>query len=110
MMVPTALSGFVEQVSKLGFGLFFASRFIRFGLSFGVLGAVLGVSVSELVSLVFMFIYYLATKKKLNAKSTSEVSSYKVLSKRLLSVALPITFGGLAYPIVSIIEAVVPFP
>jgi stage V sporulation protein B len=39
-------------------------------------------------------------------KNKKEVSSYRVLSKRLLSMALPITFGGLAYPIVSIIDSV----
>lgn len=106
MMTPTAISGLVEQVSKLGFGLFLASKFIKFGVSFGVLGAVIGVSVSELVSLVFMVVYFLATKGKSGKKKQGEFSSYKMLSKRLLSMALPITFGGLAYPIVSIIDSV----
>ena len=106
VMMPTAISGLVEQSSKLFFGLFFASRLLKYGVSFGVLGALIGISISELFALIFIFLYYIFLRKKNNIKTEQGVSTYSTLSKQLLSMALPITFGGLAYPIVSIIDSV----
>ncbi|MBQ7917581.1 MAG: oligosaccharide flippase family protein [Clostridia bacterium] len=37
VMMPTAISGLVEQSSKLFFGLFFASKLLKYGVSFGFL-------------------------------------------------------------------------
>ena len=106
MMVPTALSGLVEQIGKLIFGLFFAGRLLPYGVTYGVLGAIIGISVSELLALVFIAGYYFISQRKIAKETQREVCSYRVLSRKLLSVALPITFGGLAYPIVSIIDSV----
>lgn len=104
-MIPTAVSGVVEQVGKLIFGLYFAMKLLPFGVSYGVLGATIGISVSELLAFAVLFVYYLFSKKKYK-NTGAVVCGYRQLSKQLLSVALPITFGGLAYPIVSIIDSV----
>lgn len=104
-MIPTAISGVIEQVGKLVFGLYFAKKLLPFGVSFGVLGAIVGISASELIAMLVLFVYYLFSRKKHKGNQTAQYG-YRYLSKQLLSVALPITFGGLAYPIVSIIDSV----
>lgn len=103
-MIPTALSGLVEQIGRLVFGLWFANNLMKYGLIYGVFGAVLGISVSELVSLVFLFIYYIFHSRKQH-KNVQCVFSRKEISKKLIRTALPITIGGLAGPITSIIDS-----
>ena len=57
-MMPTAISGVIEQIGRLVFGLLLAKRFVKYGVIYGVLGAVVGISVSELFALLFLTIYY----------------------------------------------------
>ena len=103
-MIPTAVSGVIEQVGRLFFGLFFARRFVKFGVIYGVLGAVVGISVSELFALLFLALFYLFSLKKSNRK-TKPILSKKEVSKQLIQTAIPITIGGLASPITSIIDS-----
>jgi len=63
-MVPTALSGLIEQLGRLVFGLWFASKFVSFGTSYGVLGAIIGISISEFFALIFLGIYYIFHSRK----------------------------------------------
>ncbi|MBQ7917582.1 MAG: polysaccharide biosynthesis C-terminal domain-containing protein [Clostridia bacterium] len=84
----------------------FCKQIIKIWSFFWVLGALVGISISELFALIFIFLYYIFSRKKNNIKTEQGVSTYSTLSKQLLSMALPITFGGLAYPIVSIIDSV----
>jgi len=58
-MLPTAISQILEQVAKFGFGLLFAFYFGKFGISQGVFGAFLGIVLSEVVSLLFLFVIFL---------------------------------------------------
>lgn len=103
-MLPTALSGFVEQIGRLVFGLWFASRFVRFGSVYGVFGAVLGISISEAVACLFLGIYYIFYSKRKNNQSVS-MYSFGYISNQLIKTALPITLGGIASPITSIIDS-----
>ncbi len=103
-MIPTALSTVIEQVGRLIFGLFLAGRLVRYGTLYGVFGAVLGISFSELLALVFLIIYYFFhSRKQLKGKRT--VLSTRVISRNLIKTALPITLGGIASPITSIIDS-----
>ena len=103
-MTPTALSGVIEQVGRLIFGLFLAKKLVKFGVIYGVLGAVVGISLSELFALVFLAIYYVFSLRK-NNKKTSPILSRKEVSKQLIQTAIPITIGGLASPITAIIDS-----
>ena len=105
-MLPTALSGLIEQVGRLFFGLFLAQKFARFGVIYGVLGAVVGISISELIALLFLTIYYFVYSKKCALK-VSPVLTRKEISKQLISTAIPITIGGLASPITSIVDSLI---
>jgi len=60
-MLPSALSQLTEQVIKLGAGLSLARLMLPMGVEYGVLGALLGVSVSELVTLAALAGQFLIT-------------------------------------------------
>lgn len=103
-MTPTALSGVIEQVGRLFFGLFLAGRFVEFGVIYGVLGAIVGISLSELFALLFLMIYYFVYSRR-KCQRKCAVLTRKEISKQLISTAVPITIGGLAAPITSIIDS-----
>ena len=63
-MKPTAISQIIEQAGKLIFGLFLTTIFLRYGIVYGVCGALLGVSVSEMLSLVYFLIINRKIKKE----------------------------------------------
>lgn len=103
-MLPSAISGFIEQLGKLVFGLYFSTRLIKKGINYGVLGALIGISISELLSLVFLTLYYIFYSRR-NKSNTSAVLTKRSISKQLFVTAIPITLGGLASPITSIIDS-----
>lgn len=103
-MLPTALSNLVEQVGKLVFGLYFANSLIKFGVVYGVLGALIGISVSEFIALIFLAVYYLIYRKRHNFESVSNLTK-RGITKQLLGTSLPITLGGMAGPITAIIDS-----
>lgn len=105
LMFPTAISSFIEQIVKMFFGLFLANKFLQFGIEYAVLGALIGVSISELVAAFFLFVYYIvfSVKKRNRIKLKSE--SFKVLSSQIFSLAVPVTLGGLVGPIVSLVDS-----
>lgn len=103
-MLPSAISGFIEQLGKLVFGLYFSTRLIKKGINYGVLGALIGISISELLSLVFLTLYYIFYSRR-HKSNTSAVLTKRSISKQLFVTAIPITLGGLAAPITSIIDS-----
>ncbi len=105
LMAPTAISSLIEQVVKLFVGLFFAQKFVGFSTQYGVFGAVLGISISEIVAFLYLFVTYLFSAKKLNIKSQTKPLPARELSKRLLSVAGPITLGGMVAPLTALIDS-----
>ncbi len=63
-MIPSSVSMIIEQVVKLATGLIFATRFITLGVEYAVFGAILGVTISELVTLIIMFINFVWHKRR----------------------------------------------
>ncbi len=63
-MLPTATSQIVEQVIKFAFGLLFAYIFGKYGVESGVFGAFLGIVLSEVLTLVMLFVWYLCKKER----------------------------------------------
>lgn len=107
LMFPTALSGFVEQVAKISIGLYLAKRLLVFGDVYAVFGAVLGVSISEFCSFLFMFICYIVYTKKHRETLKNQPYSYKFLSKQLIYMSAPITFSGVITPLSSMIDSLI---
>ena len=109
-MYPSAISGFIEQVIKMVFGLFFASLFIKNGTKYGVLGALVGITISELITLVYLFLTYLFKRKKarkLAYLSEGAVLSVKDTAKKILSLSILVTLGGLIMPLTMLIDSAV---
>ncbi len=63
-MIPSSIALIFEQIVKLSLGLYFSTKYIYKGVQYGVLGAIIGVSVSEAITLVIMCINYLWYKHR----------------------------------------------
>ncbi len=98
-MTPTAVSNIVEQLFKLIFGLTLSFLLIPQGLEFGVLGAVLGVTLSEFVTLGLLTITYLVEKKKGSIHNEKITISTKQVLKNLAKTAFPIIVANIILPI-----------
>lgn len=104
-MLPTAISQIVEQVGKLVLGLLFASLLIKNGVAYGVLGALLGIALSELLALIYLSITYFSSQKdkfvvepKIN---TSFWADFWLLFKR----SLLITLNSLVLPLIVALDS-----
>lgn len=107
-MVPTALSQICEQVVKIVFGIILAKLFIDKGIEYAVMGALLAVTISELVSLVFLLILFKKRKREIFIISEKEsfVSNGQVI-KDLIKIALPITITSAVLPLSLFFDSVV---
>lgn len=102
VMSPTAFSQLIEQAGKLGLGLLFAYLWKDKGPEFGAAGAMVGVTLSEVLALIFMFIVYGKRRKniRMQMRQSRAFASNKDISKTLLRLALPIVIGACAMPLV----------
>lgn len=105
IMYPTAISNIIEQVSKVVIGLVLAKKLMVFGTEFAVLGALVGISVSEFFACMFLIICHLFHSKKRKISKQVDSSSYKLLTRQLFKISVPITIGGLITPITSIVDS-----
>ncbi|MBQ7352243.1 MAG: polysaccharide biosynthesis protein [Clostridia bacterium] len=64
-MVPTTVSMIVEQIVKLSSGLILAHALCNFGIQYAVLGAIIGVTISEVVALIIISINFFTFKGQL---------------------------------------------
>lgn len=103
IMSPTAFSQLVEQLGKLGMGLYFANLWKAKGVAFGAAGAVFGVTLSELLALIFIMIIYYRHKGKIRLQMAKGVSSKGLsgVGKQLFVLAFPIVMGAMAMPLVN---------
>lgn len=106
-MKPTALSQIIGQLSKLIFGLAFAALFMSKGPVYAASGALLGVSASELMSLIYVALAYRHSKKRnIPRKGTSLAGkSNKEIIRSLLLIAVPLTVGGAIMPLINTLDA-----
>lgn len=105
LMFPTALSSLIEQVTKVLVGLLLAKKLIVYGVDMAVLGALIGVSVSEFFACTFLAILYFLRRKRGTLAETGQAYSKMQLFKRLVGFSMPITLGGLVLPITSIADS-----
>ena len=108
-MVPTAISQVIEQVVKLGAGILFALMMVKHGPVAGATGAIIGVSLSELAALVYLMISYARRKGEIRylIRTSPRVRKYppkRVVMRRLLAIAVPITIGASIMPLISLLD------
>lgn len=104
-MVPTAISQIIEQVLKVGLGLIFSFFFISRGVEYAVFGALLGVSISELVAMLVLIIINLTSKKKL-VMTNEEIPTTIEICKEIIKIAFPITLNCLILPLLLVIDSI----
>ena len=116
-MTGTAISQIVEQVAKLIVGFSLAAYFVKTQPDrpeLAAMGALIGVSVSELMALIIIQFYYSRSLKngKLGIlelekhQTITRGPSMKTIFKRLLLIAIPITIGASIMPITGIADSV----
>lgn len=108
MMAPTAISQVIEQLAKLAAGLALANLLMPYGEEYGAAGAILGVTVSELVGLISMMIYYAAKRQRLvPPKDMRGQTGFKQTLETMVRIALPVTVGACVSPLVGAIDSAV---
>ncbi|MDL2224625.1 polysaccharide biosynthesis protein [Eubacteriales bacterium OttesenSCG-928-M02] len=108
-MTPTAVSQVVEQVVKLGASWGLAAMMVKNGLVAGAVGAIIGVSISEVVALLLVMVMYNRRKGEIKylIRTSPRVRNFEhrnMVVNRLLRVAIPITIGASIMPIVNLID------
>ena len=103
-MTPTAVSQVLEALCKLGIGLPLASYVISvgMGLEYGAAGAIFGVTVGTVLSMLFLIVY-LATHRN-RAESLDVPDSAGSIIRQILVIGIPITLGNSALSIINLID------
>lgn len=106
-MAPTAVSQVVEQLVKLGLGLYLAQLFGRHGVQYGAAGALVGVSVSEVLALVMLMVTYWQRGKALPREraESGHVMPTRDIVSRLLKLAIPIMLAASVMALAMMIDS-----
>lgn len=114
-MTGTSVSQFTEQIFKMIFGLLLAWLLFRkfsntdFCYAAGATGLLLGVTISEILSLFVIIIFYVVARIRQNAIQVPlQVESGKsdLVFGRLIVIAIPITLGASILPIANVLDSV----
>ena len=104
-MLPTSVSQVIEAVVKLIVGMAAAVAILHFSKSIPLAagGAIMGVTISCLVSAVYLFSRF--RKHFGDMPSSNETpDSFGLTAKRLLAIAIPITIGSAGLQILTMME------
>lgn len=96
---PSAVSNIIEQFVKLCIGLILSLSLIGISLLASIVGAMISIVASELISLLILFIYY-----KKNVLPEQSHSNLEI--KDLLKDILPITLTNIILPIASFVDSI----
>ncbi len=113
-MTGTALSQITEQVGKLAASYTLAFLFVKMfpdRPELWAMGTLIGISISELLALVVIFIVYRISgsrfpEAQLDNVPLKKASGFKELGMSLLAIAIPITIGASIMPITGMADAV----
>lgn len=110
-MMPTAVSQIMENVSKLvigmGLALFIGSLALKpddFGDRMMAVGAIAGVSVGSILSVIYLFFDHKRAERLQPGPFTDRPDSAKSILIRLLKLAIPITISSSTSAIVTLID------
>ena len=104
-MIPTSVSQVLEAVCKLIVGLLAAVLVLHFtgSIPLAAGGAILGVTVSCLLSAVYL-LFVFRRSFSLLPQSNDEVTSFGQTTKQLLAIAIPITIGAAGLQLLTVVE------
>ncbi|MDD4075493.1 MAG: polysaccharide biosynthesis protein, partial [Eubacteriales bacterium] len=109
MMTGTAVSQVAEQVFKLIIGLFLAIKLLPKGPEYAAMGALIGVTISELAGLVVIIVYYYAKRDMFEGQIEKQTAFRDIqrgtMANQLVAIALPITIGASISPLSGIVDS-----
>ncbi len=111
IMLPSALSQFVEQVARIAFMLgatYFIMRVLGYGVVEGNVSATFAATIGAIFSLITLFFFYTKYRKKLDFNREADevqldISTSKLI-KEFFSVSIPFIFIVGLFPILNIID------
>lgn len=113
MMSGTAVSQITEQFGKLIAGYALAIVFKKLYPEqpyLWAMGTLIGISISELLALIVIYIFYLKNRSKLPSygidREPYKASTFKSVGLSLLAIAIPITIGASIMPITGIADSI----
>ncbi|MDD3919603.1 MAG: polysaccharide biosynthesis protein [Eubacteriales bacterium] len=109
-MTGTAVSQVMEQIGKLAVGFICAMKMLPMGPEYGAMGALIGVSASELLALIVIYLFYMRRKRGLDRQVEKSLYTKKQLTfgqvtKKLFGIAIPVTIGASIMPITGVIDS-----
>ena len=109
-MMPTAISQLIEQVGKVMLSLPLAYIGVHKyeSLEVGAAGALLGITLAEVIALIFMMIRYNKNKKEFDVLPQSPVlhpAGRKETVRRLILISIPITISACIIPLSQFIDS-----
>ena len=103
-MVPTAVSNILEQAVKLAVGIGLAIVFAPRGLKASVMGALTGITASEVVAALYLAITYAVRSRK---APSERLRLQRQEGAEMFRVAFPIALLGLMMPLGSFFDSMV---
>lgn len=108
-MTGTALSQITEQLFKLVAGFSLAYYFLPQGPQYAAMGALLGVTISEVIALAVIYVVYRRKKRGYDRMLRDSVRSTpapaRSVIRSLLVLAVPITIGASIMPLTGIADS-----
>ena len=112
-MVPTAVSQLLEQLVRVGFSITLVLLLIPAGLEYAAAGATSGAAAGGLAGLLLLAVLYFKKRGNLQLlgeqQTEHQPESVRRIIRRILTLAIPVTIGGLVIPLITLIDlAIVP--
>jgi stage V sporulation protein B len=99
-MIPTALSQVIEAIIKLAAGYGFAVYLAAFAVEITSAGAIMGVTIGEIIATLVLMMLYRREKRK---QEQAEIPTGKIL-KNVFAIAVPMIFASLISNMFSVID------
>ena len=103
-MTPTAVSQILEALCKLVFGLALSMWLLKIGRPdyIAAAGAIDGVTIGTILSLVYMALNYVRHRPAL--QSGERCAASRTIARRLLALAIPITIASSMVSVITLID------
>lgn len=101
-MIPTAVSQVIEAVAKLGAGFLLALCFLNYGEAKTAGGAIMGVTVGEIIATAILIIMYFAGREKL-PKSVEKADRSGIISA-LMTIAIPLLCASVVTDMMNVVD------
>ena len=106
-MIPTAISQIIEQSVKLMFALGLAAMLVKISIVWAVFGAILAVTISEVIALLYIMIHYAVSNKRNKSLRTGAIKkSVDIkLMWQILKQSVPITLMASIFPLILVADS-----